>query len=126
MNIRPIRSQVDYERSLCEIKRLWHARPGSVEESELEAIGALVEAYEERVYPVPNPDPIEAIKFRMEQQGLTTADLLPVFGTRGRVSEVLNRKRPLTLDMIRQLHFRFGIPLESLVTPPGRPFDRVV
>lgn len=125
MNIRPIRSQVDYERGLREIERLMDARPGSVEEAELEALGALVEAYEERVYPVPDPDPIEAIKFRMEQGGLTTADLLPVFGTRGRVSEVLNRKRPLTLDMIRQLHFRFGIPLESLVTPPGRPFDRV-
>jgi HTH-type transcriptional regulator / antitoxin HigA len=120
MNIRPIRSQTDYERSLLEIKRLWNARPGSMEEAELEAIGALVEAYEKRVYPLPNPDPIEAIRFRMEQQGLTTADLLPIFGTRGRVSEVLNGKRSLTLDMIRQLHFRFGIPLQSLVTPPNR------
>jgi HTH-type transcriptional regulator/antitoxin HigA len=119
MNVRPIRSQADYERGLREIDRLWNARPGSVEESELEAIGALVEAYEERVYPLPSPDPIEAIKFRMEQGGLTTADVLPVFGTPGRVSEVLNRRRPLTLDMIRQLHFRLGIPLQSLVTPPG-------
>ena len=119
MNIRPIRSQADYERGLLEIERLMDARPGSVEEAELEALGALVEAYEERVYPVPNPDPIEAIKFRMEQGGLTSTDLLPIFGTRGRVSEVLNRKRPLTLDMIRQLHYRLGIPLQSLVTPPG-------
>ena len=118
-NIRSIRSEADYERGLLEIERLWHARPGSVEKAELEALGALVEAYEERVYPVPNPDPIEAIKFRMEQGGLTSTDLLPIFGTRGRVSEVLNRKRPLTLDMIRQLHYRLGIPLQSLVTPPG-------
>jgi HTH-type transcriptional regulator/antitoxin HigA len=118
MNIRPIRSQADYERGLREIDRLWNARPGSVEEDELEAIGALVEDYEKRVYPLPHADPIEAIKFRMEQSGLTSTDLLPVFGTRGRVSEVLNRRRPLTLEMIRQLHFRFGIPLESLVTPP--------
>jgi HTH-type transcriptional regulator/antitoxin HigA len=125
MNIRPICTQADYERGLDEIEKLWDARPGTREANEREAIAALVEDYEKRVYPLPNPDPIEAIKFRMEQQGLTTADLLPVFGTRGRVSEVLNRKRPLTLDMIRQLHFRFGIPLESLVTPPGRPFDRV-
>lgn len=122
MNIRPIRSQADYERGLLEIKRLWNARSGTKEADEREAIGVLVEAYEERVYPVPNPDPIEAIKFRMEQQGLTTADLLPIFGTRGRVSEVLNRRRPLTLEMIRQLHFRFGIPLESLVTPPSRAY----
>src|ERR1019366_3141414 len=94
-------------------------RPGSMEEAELEAIATLVEDYEKRVYPLPNPDPIEAIKFRMEHQGLTSADLLPIFGTRGRVSEVLNRKRPLTLDMIRQLHYRLGIPLQSLVAPPG-------
>jgi len=119
MNIRPIRSQADYERGLLEIRRLWHARPGSMEEAELEAIATLVEDYEKRVYPLPNPDPIEAIKFRMEQQGLTSADLLPIFGTPGRVSEVLNRKRPLTLDMIRQLHYRLGIPLQSLVAPPG-------
>lgn len=125
MNIRPIRSPADYERGLLEIKRLWNARPGSVEESELEAIGTLVEAYEKRVYPLPNPDPIEAIKFRMEQQGLTSADLVPIFGTRGRVSEVLNRIRPLTLDMIRQLHYRLGIPLQSLVTE-SRTYDRVM
>ena len=95
--------------------------PARAEEAELEAVGAVVEAYEQRTYPLPNPDPIEAIKFRMDQQGLTSADLLPIFGTRRRVSEVLNlRKRPLTLDMIRQLHYRLGIPLQSLVTPQAR------
>jgi HTH-type transcriptional regulator/antitoxin HigA len=124
MNIRPIRSQSDYERGLLDIKRLWHARPGSVEESELEAIGALVEEYEKRVYPLPHADPIDAIKFRMEQGGLTSTDMLPIFGTRGRLSEVLNGKRPLTLDMIRQLHFRLGIPLESLVTETSQRLER--
>ena len=118
MNIHPIHSNADYERALSEIKRLWHARPDTEAADKLETLGVLVEEYEKRVYPLPNPDPIEAVKFRMEQQGLTSADLLPIFGTRGRLSEVLNRRRPLTLDMIRQLHFRLGIPLQSLVTRP--------
>jgi HTH-type transcriptional regulator/antitoxin HigA len=126
MNIHPIRSQADYERGLSEIKRLWHARPGTEDADKLETLGILVEEYEQRTYPLPDPDPVEAIKFRMDQQGLTTADLLPIFGTRGRVSEVLNRRRPLTLDMIRQLHYRLGIPLQYLVTPPSRSHDRVV
>jgi HTH-type transcriptional regulator/antitoxin HigA len=121
MNIYPIRSQADYERGLLEIKRLWNARPGTEEADKLEMISILIEAYEQRVYPLPNLDPIEAIKFRMEQEGLTSADLLPIFGTRGCVREVLNRRRPLTLDMIRQLHYRLGIPLQSLVTKPSRP-----
>lgn len=117
MNIHPIRSEADYDRALAEIDRLWNASPGTEAADRLEVLGMLIEDYEERVWPLPPPDPIEAIKFRMEQGGLTTADLLPIFGTRGRVSEVLNRRRPLTLDMIRELHFRLGIPLESLVTP---------
>lgn len=120
MNIHPIRSKADYERGLLEIKRLWNSRPGTDGADKLETIGVLVEAYERRVYPLPAPDPVEAIKFRMEQEGLTSADLLPIFGTRGRVSEVLNRRRPLTLDMIRKLHYRLGIPLQSLVTRPSR------
>ena len=120
MNIRPIHSQADYERALLEIKSLWNARPGTEAADKLETLGVLVEAHERAVYPLPNPDPVEAIKFRMEQEGLTSADLLPIFGTRGRVSEVLNRRRPLTLDMIRQLHYRLGIPLQSLVTRPNR------
>ena len=125
MSIRPIRTQADYEYGLDEIERPWDARPGSKEEAELEAIGVLVEAYEERVYPLPHANPIDAIKFRMDQQGLTSTDLLPIFGTRGRLSEVLNGKRPLTLDMIRQLHYGLGIPLASLVTPPDQVYDRV-
>jgi HTH-type transcriptional regulator/antitoxin HigA len=125
MNIRPIHSRTDYERSLLEIKHLWHARPGTEEADHREALGVLVEEYEKRVYPLPNPDPVEAIRFRMEQGGLTTADLVPIFGTRGRVSEVFNRKRPLTLEMIRQLHYGLGIPLQSLVTErPTRSRDR--
>ena len=117
MNVHPIRSEADYEHALLEIKRLWNARPGTEAADRLEMLGVLVEAYERQVYPMPDPDPVEAIKFRMEQEGLSSADLLPIFGTRGRVSEVLNRRRPLTLDMIRALHFRLGIPLQSLVTP---------
>jgi HTH-type transcriptional regulator / antitoxin HigA len=123
MNIRPIHTRADYERALSEIQRLWHARPGTEEADRLETIGVLVEEYERRNYPLDDPDPVEAIKFRMEQAGLTNADLLPIFGTRGRVSEVLNHRRPLTLDMIRELHYRLGIPLESLVTPT-RPYSR--
>lgn len=116
MDIHPIRSEADYDRALIEIKRLWYARPGTPAAEKFEVLCDVVEAYEKRVWPLPLPDPVDAIKFRMEQGGLTMADLLPVFGTRGRVSEVLHRRRPLTLDMIRELHFRLGIPLESLVT----------
>jgi len=120
MDIRPIATRADYEAALAEIKRLWDAPPGSSGAAKLEVLGVLVEAYEREAFPLEAPDPIEAIKFRMEQQGLTRKDLLPVFGTTARVSEVLSGKRPLTLEMIRQLHDRFDIPLESLVAPTKR------
>ena len=121
MEIRPIRTTADYDSALAEIQRLWHSSPGTEDAEKLELLGALVEAYEESVYPVPAPDPIEAIKFRMDQQGLSRADLVPIFGTAARVSEILNRKRTLTLEMIRRLHHELRIPLESLVGQPSRP-----
>ena len=91
------------------------ARLGTPEGDRLDVLVTLVEAYEARHHPVPPPDPIDAIKFHMEQQGLTTKDLEPILGHRGRVSEVLNRKRPLTLAMIRRLHASLGIPAEVLI-----------
>jgi len=121
MELRPIRTTADYDRALAEIQRLWHAAPGTADAEKLEILGALVEAYEEVVYHVQAPDPIEAIKFRMDQQGLSRADLVPIFGTTARVSEILNRKRALTLEMIRKLHHKLHIPLESLVSQPSRP-----
>jgi HTH-type transcriptional regulator/antitoxin HigA len=121
MELRPIRTTADYDRALEEIQRLWHAAPGTADAEKLEMLGALVEAYEQDTYPMPAPDPIEAIKFRMDQQGLSQADLVPIFGTRARVSEILGRKRALTLEMIRRLHHKLHIPLESLVSRPGRP-----
>ncbi|MFI5296941.1 MAG: type II toxin-antitoxin system HigA family antitoxin [Polyangiales bacterium] len=116
-----IKSESEHEVALAEIDRLWNAKPGTEDASTRELLALLVEKYERETCPIPPPDPIEAIKFRMEQQGLTRKDLLPVFGTSGRVSEVLSRKRPLTLEMIRRLHSTFDIPLESLISEPPKP-----
>jgi len=124
MDPRPIRTTADYDSALAEIQRLWHAEPGTTDAERLEILGALVEAYEEVPYPVPAPDPVEAIRFRMEQQGLCRADLVPIFGTTARVSEILNRKRPLTPEMIRRLHHKLHIPLESIVSQPRRTSRR--
>lgn len=116
MDIRPISTRADYEEALTELRRLMKAPTGTPDSDKLEVLGVLVEAYEKEAFPLDAPDPIEAITFRMEQQGLTRKDLLPVFGTTARVSEVLGGKRPLTLEMIRKLHELFDIPLESLIT----------
>jgi len=115
MDIRPIHTKADYQHGLVELQQLWHARPGTPEADRREVLAVLLEAYERRVYPLPPPDPIDAILFRMEQENLQRKDLLDIFGTTARASEVLTRKRPLSLEMIRRLHSRFGIPLESLV-----------
>jgi HTH-type transcriptional regulator/antitoxin HigA len=115
MDIRPIATDEDYERALAEIKRLWLAGAGSPEAQKLEVLAMLAQSYERAREPLPRADPIEAIKFRMDQQGLSRKDLLPIFGTTARISEVFNGKRPLTLDMVRKLHFDLGIPLDSLV-----------
>lgn len=117
MDIRPIKSERDYERALGRIELLMDAKPGSKagDEDELGVLTVLVEAYEARHYPVCPPNPIEAVKFRMDQLGMTRKDLEAVIGGRGRVSEVLSKKRRLTLPMIRRLHRALRIPLESLV-----------
>jgi HTH-type transcriptional regulator/antitoxin HigA len=115
MEIRPIKSDTDYNETLKEIESLMMAETNSPEGDRLDVLVTLVEAYERQHYPIDFPDPIEAIKFRMEQQGLTVEDLVPVIGRKNRVYEVLARKRPLTLRMIEGLHGSFSIPAESLI-----------
>ncbi len=115
MDIRLIATNADYREALAEVERLWGAAPGTPEEGKLELLAMLVQNYERSVDPLPPLDPIEAIKFRMDQQGLSRKALLPVFGTTARISEVLSGKRALTLNMIRKLHAAFGIPLKSLI-----------
>jgi HTH-type transcriptional regulator/antitoxin HigA len=115
MDIRPIKTEADYERALGEIERLWGAAANTPKGDKLDILLTLVEAYEQAHYPIDPPDPVEAIKFRMEQMGLTRKDLEPYLGKRGRVAEVLNRQRRLSLNMIRRLHTHLHIPLESLI-----------
>lgn len=115
MDIRPIKSESDYQDTLKEIEGLMTAEADSPEGDRLDVLVTLVEAYERKHYPMDFPDPVEAIKFRMEQQGLSVNDLVPVIGRKNRVYEVLARKRPLTLRMIEGLHERFSIPAESLL-----------
>ena len=115
MEIRPIKTEADYEATLEEIEGLMSAAADSPEGDRLDVLVTLVEAYERDHYPMDFPDPVEAIKFRMEQQGLTVEDLVPVIGRKNRVYEILARKRPLTLRMIEGLHERFAIPAESLL-----------
>ncbi len=117
MKVRPIRTRKDHREALAEIERLWDAKRGTPAYDRLDVLVTLVEAYERKQFPLPPPDPIEAILFRMEQQGLTRKDLEPMIGSRARVSEVLNHKRDLTLPMIRALHDKLGIPAESLIAP---------
>ncbi len=117
MEIKPIKNEVDYEATLKEIELLFDAAPDTPEGDRLEVLTTLVEAYEERHYNTPMPDPIEAILYHMESRGLTRRDLEPYIGSRARVSEVLNRKRPLTMEMIRNLHNGLGIPAEVLIQP---------
>ncbi|MGH8768851.1 MAG: helix-turn-helix domain-containing protein [Burkholderiales bacterium] len=119
MEIKPIRTKADYRAALKEIEVLMSARPGSSEGERLDVLVTLVEAYERTHFPMDPPDPIEAIRFRMEQNGLTAKDLMPMIGQINRVYEVLNRKRPLTLRMIRRLHRELGIPAESLIRETG-------
>jgi HTH-type transcriptional regulator/antitoxin HigA len=117
MELRPIRTKADYKAALKTISTLLDAPEGSKEAGMLEVLSVLVEAYEEDHHPIAPPDPIEAIKFRMEQNGLTRRDLEPYLGSRARVSEVLNRKRPLSVEMIRRLNAGLGIPAEILIRP---------
>jgi HTH-type transcriptional regulator/antitoxin HigA len=114
MNIKPIKSEQDYTNALGKIESLMGAKPNTPQMDELEVLATLVEAYEEQHYKIDAPDPIEAIKFRMEQEGLRQKDLVAIVGSKSRVSEVLNRKRKLTIGMIRDLHKQLHIPVESL------------
>ena len=117
MNIHPIHTKADYKRALRDVSAYFdnEPEPGSAEGDRFEILTTLVEAYEARQFPIEAPDPIEAIRFRMEQGGLTVKDLVPSIGQPNRVYEVLNRKRGLTLEMIRNLHRNLGIPAESLI-----------
>ena len=115
MHIRPIKTEQDYEAALAEIEALWSAPEDSPEGDRLDVLLTLVEAYEARHHPIDPPDPVEAILFRLEQAGLERKDLEPYIGSSGRVSEVLNHKRPLSLNMIRKLWKGLNIPLESLI-----------
>lgn len=115
MTITPIRSQRDHKRALHRIEELMDAKPRTKAGDELDVLTTLVEAYEAKHYAVYPPDPIEAIKFRMDQLGMTRKDLEAMLGGRGRVSEILTRKRGLSLEMIRRLHRKLHIPLESLI-----------
>ena len=115
MDIKPIHTEIDYRATLREIETLMTATAGSPEGDRLDVLVILVEAYERSHFPMDLPDPIEAIKFVMEQRGLAPKDLKPAIGRLNRVYEVLNRTRPLTLAMIRKLHDSFGIPAESLI-----------
>lgn len=118
--LKPIRSEADYDAALIEVARLWGASGGSPEGDRLDVLATLIEAYEAKVHPMDPPDPIEAIRFRMEQQGLTRKDLEPLIGTRHRISEVLGRKRGLSIEMIRNLHDRLGISADVLIRPSRR------
>ncbi len=117
MEIKPIKTETDYQAALAEIERLFDAAPDTPEGDRLEVLTTLVEAYEDKHYDVPLPDPIEAIFYHVESRGLTRRDLEPFIGSRARVSEVLNRKRPLSMRMIRKLHTGLGIPADILIQP---------
>jgi HTH-type transcriptional regulator/antitoxin HigA len=115
-----LKKEAEYKAALEHVATLMDAAPGSPEEDELELFSLLIEAYEQEHYPIDLPDPIEAIKFRMEQAGLYRKDMIPYLGSQSKVSEVLNRKRPLSLSMIRALHQGLGIPAEVLLQQRGR------
>jgi HTH-type transcriptional regulator / antitoxin HigA len=115
--IKPIRSGADHIKALAEVERLWGAKPGTPLGNRLDVLATLIDVYEEEHHPIDPPDPIEAIKFRMEQQGLTRKDLEAIIGTRTRIAEVLSRKRALSISMIRRLHEKLGISAEVLIKP---------
>jgi HTH-type transcriptional regulator/antitoxin HigA len=123
MEIRPIKSEEDYKAALREVSTYFdnEPAPGSAEGDRFEVLITLLESYEAKHHPIDLPDPIDAIKFRMDQAGLTPKDLVPFIGRLNRVYEILNRKRPLTLNMIWQLHQKLGIPAECLIQPPKLP-----
>jgi HTH-type transcriptional regulator/antitoxin HigA len=117
MDIKPIKNERDHERALRRVEELWNSPEGSPQSDEMGILVTLIDAYERQQYPIDLPDPIEAIKFRLEQQGKDTRALVGVIGHRTRVHEILNRKRSLSLKMIRNLHDAFGIPAHVLIQP---------
>lgn len=117
MDIKPIKNERDYEEALRRVESLWKSPEGSAESDELDVLATLIEAYERDRYPIDLPDPVEAIKFRLEQEGKDSRALIGVIGQRTRVYEVLQGKRSLSLNMIRELHDKFGIPANVLIQP---------
>ena len=115
MDIKPIKTEQDYNSAISRIEELWGARKDTPEGDELDLLVTLVESYEMKHYPIPPPDPIEAIKFRMEQMGMTKEDMVKYLGSQSRVSEILNRKRKLTLRMVKSLYKGLKIPAEILL-----------
>ena len=119
MTIQPIRTRADHAAALARIEALWQAQPGTPAHNELEVLGILVAAYEDRHWPLLPPDPVDAIKSHMAQSGLQQKDLAGVLGSAGRASEILHRRRALTIEMIRAVHKAWAIPLGSLVGSGG-------
>lgn len=115
MNIKPIKTEIDYDKALKRLEVIFDAKSGSKEGDELEVLGILIGQYENGQFPIDLPDPIEAIKFRMEQLDYTQNDLANIIGLKSRASEILNRKRKLSLEMIRTLHDRMNIPTDVLI-----------
>ena len=115
MNIKPIKNEKDYRKALGEINRIFDAKPNTPDGDYLDVLSTLVEKYEDEHYPIDAPDPVEALQYFMESRGLNRVDLEEYIGGSGRVSEVLNRKRSLSLSMIRKLHFDLGVPAEALL-----------
>jgi len=123
MEIKPIRTEADYQATLKEIEKLMEAQPATPKGDRLEVLVTLAEAYEARHYPIPEPnDPVAVLEYYMESRGLTRSDLIPYLGSKERVSEVLNRKRGLSLEMIRRLHAGLGIPADLIM---GKPSHKV-
>lgn len=118
--LKPIRTKTDHKAALSELESLWGAKSGTARGDRLDVLATLIDAYEAEHFPIDPPDPIDAIKFRMEQQGLTRRDLEEIIGTRTRIAEVLSRKRALSIGMIRRLHEKLGIPAEVLIRPSLR------
>jgi HTH-type transcriptional regulator/antitoxin HigA len=121
VDLKPIRSESDYHQAMQALATLWGAAEGSPESDQLDILATLIEKYEEQNFPMDSPDPVDAILFRMAQQGLTRKDLEPMFGTRNRVSEVFNRRRGLCIEMIRAVHDGLRIPAEILIKPSKTP-----
>jgi HTH-type transcriptional regulator/antitoxin HigA len=117
MEIKPVKTKKDYAAALKEVERLFDAKPGTADGDRFEVLTALINVYEEKHHAVPLPNPIDAIQYYMESRGLTRRDLEKYIGSRARVSEVLNRKRAITMEMIRNLHTGLGIPAEVLIQP---------